>query len=292
MEGGFLLGSVFFCTFETKFTVMRNFLFVFALFSLVSCKQNKTEEKIPVEPNNGIGDGAVPPKALSFSENIEEAHNKTAFMMNEAVSFDINLEFGGNTRLEGTVSITSNSSKVRLDKADGTTVVYDGEQVYISPETAKKEGARFDIFTWQYFFAMPFKLTDPGTVWEAQEAKLLDSTKYKTAKLSFKSNVGDSPDDWYIIYKEPKTNRLKAAAYIVTFGSEQEKAEENPHAIVYSNYKNFADAELATEWSFHNWNSKDGFGEKLGEASISNVKFFSPKDGFFNAPEDSKTVEK
>lgn len=271
---------------------MRNLLFIFTLFSLISCKQNNTEEKIPVEPDNGIGDGATPPKVFSFSENIEEAHNKTAFMMKEAVSFDINLNFGGNTRLEGTVSMTTNSSKVRVDKADGSVIVYDGENVYINPSSTKKEGARFDIFTWQYFFAMPFKLTDPGTVWEEQEPKMIDSTKYETAKLSFETNVGDSPDDWYIVYKDLQTNRLKAAAYIVTFGKEQEKAEEDPHAIVYSDYKSFEDVEIATKWSFHNWNSREGFGEKLGEATISNINFFSPETGFFKAPENSEILKR
>ncbi|SDR65797.1 DUF6503 family protein [Gramella sp. MAR_2010_147] len=271
---------------------MKKVSLLLMILTIIGCKQNNSEEKIPVEPNNGIGDGAVPPKALSFFENIEEAHNKTSFMMNEAVAFDINLNFGGSTRLEGTVSMTTNSSKVRLDKADGTSIVYDGEQVYISPKTSKKEGARFDIFTWQYFFAMPFKLTDPGTVWEEQEPKILDSLQYETAKLSFKSNVGDSPDDWYVVYKEPETNMLKAAAYIVTFSSEQEKAEEDPHAIVYANYQNFDKVAIPTQWSFHNWNKEDGFGEKLGEATISNVKFFSPEQDFFQAPNNSEVLSK
>ncbi len=271
---------------------MKPCMLLLIFLSIISCKQNNSEEKIPVEPDNGIGDGATPPKVFSFSENIEEAHNKTAFMMKEAVSYDINLEFGGKTRLEGTVSMTTNSSKVRLDKANGTSVIYDGEQVYITPDTAKADGARFDIFTWQYFFAMPFKLTDPGTVWEEKEPKMLDRTKYDTSRLSFESNVGDSPDDWYLIYKDPDTNRLKAAAYIVTFGTAQEKAEENPHAIVYSDYKNIKDVVMATRWSFHNWDSEEGFGKELGEAQISNIKFFSPEDDFFKAPKKAKNITK
>jgi len=270
---------------------MKNLTFLLIFLSIISCKQN-SEEKIPVEPDNGIGDGATPPKVFSFSENIEEAHNKTAFMMKEAVSFDINLKFGGNTRLEGTVSMTTNSSKVRLDKADGSVLVFDGENVYINPASAKKEGARFDIFTWQYFFAMPFKLTDPGTVWEKLEPKMIDSTKYDTARLSFETNVGDSPDDWYVVYKDLQTNRLKAAAYIVTFGQNQEKAEEDPHAIIYSDYKSVENVEIATKWSFHNWNSQEGFGEKLGEATISNINFFSPKTDFFEASENSEILKK
>lgn len=271
---------------------MKKLTFLLIFLSILSCKQNNTEEKLPVEPEHGIGDGARSPKVFSFSENIEEAHNKTAFMMKEAVSFDINLKFGGNTRLEGTVNMTTNSSKVRLDKADGSVLVFDGENVYINPSSAKTEGARFDIFTWHYFFAMPFKLTDPGTVWEELESKTIDSIEYETAKLSFEPNVGDSPDDWYVIYKDSKTNRLKAAAYIVTFGKEQEKAEEDPHAIVYSDYKSVENVEIATKWSFHNWDSQDGVGEKLGEATISNINFFSPENDFFEAPENSETLKR
>lgn len=271
---------------------MKKLTFLFIFLSILSCKQNTAEEKIPVEPDHGIGDGARPPKVFSFSENIEEAHNKTAFKMKEAVSFDINLKFGGNTRLEGKVSMTTNSSKVRLDKADGSVIIFDSKKVYISPKTAKKEGARFDVFTWQYFFAIPFKLTDPGTVWENLDSKMIDSTKYETAKLSFESNIGDSPDDWYIIYKDPTTNRLKAAAYIVTFGKEQEKAEEDPHAIIYSDYKSIEGIDFATKWSFQNWNSEDGFGEKLGEANISNITFFSPESDYFKAPRNSEIVKR
>ncbi len=271
---------------------MKKFSFLFTILLLISCKQNNSEDKIPVEPDNGIGNGATPPKVFSFSENIEEAHNKAAFMNKKAVSFDIDLEFGGNTRLNGKVSMTTNSTKVRLDKPDGTSIIYDGENVFISPESAETKGARFDIFTWQYFFAMPFKLTDPGTVWEEQQDRMLDSTSYKTAKLTFESNVGDSPDDWYVVYKDPETSRLKAAAYIVTFSKDQEKAEEDPHAIVYSNYETVQNVSFATGWSFHNWNQENGFGEKLGEASIKNLKFFDPEADYFAVPENSKQIDR
>ena len=271
---------------------MKKFSFLLAFLLVISCKQNTSEKNIPVEPDNGIGDGATPPPVLSFSENIEEAHNKAAFMTRKAISFDILLKFGGNTRLDGKVSMTTNSSKVRLDKSDGTSIIYDGKEVYITPATAKAESARFDIFTWQYFFAMPFKLTDSGTVWERQGPQILDSLQYETARLSFEPNVGDSPDDWYIIYKDPETNRLKAAAYIVTFSKEREKAEEDPHAIVYSNYKTYENVALATNWSFHNWHEENGLGDKLGEATLSNFKFFEPEEGYFEAPDNAKTVKK
>ena len=271
---------------------MKNLSVLFLFLILFSCKENTSDKPIPVEPDNGIGDGATPPPALSFSENIEEAHNKPAFMNQKAVSFDIELLFGGEVRLQGKVSMTTNSTRVRVDKSDGSSLIYDGNEVFISPESAKTEGARFDIFTWQYFFAMPFKLTDPGTVWEEQPSRNLDSLNYETARLSFKSNTGDSPDDWYIIYKDTETNRLKAAAYIVTFSKDKEEAEKDPHAIVYSDYKTVENVPLATKWSFHNWSNEDGFGKEIGEARISNIRFFDPEKSYFEVPEDSKPVKK
>lgn len=271
---------------------MKKLILLFLVLSIFSCKNTNSEEKISVEPNNGIGDGATPPQPLSFSENIEEAHNKAAFRMNEAVSFDIDLQFGGKQRLKGKVSMTTNSSRVRVDKADGSSIIYDGEHIAMTPESASAEGARFDIFTWQYFFALPFKLTDPGTVWEEGAMKTLDSVQYQTAKLSFKINVGDSPDDWYVIYQDPETKFLKAAAYIVTFNVEKKEAEQNPHAIVYSDFEAVDQVSVARTWSFHNWNESEGFGEKLGEAKISNLQFFTPEADHFKIPKNSKKVEK
>ena len=269
---------------------MKRYLLLLSCFLILSCNQNQKKERISVEPEHGIGDGATPPKVMSFSENIEEAHNKPAFMNHKAVHLNIKLKFAGNERLSGKLSMTVNSGKVRLDKSDGSTIIYNGDQVYISPENANMKGARFDIFTWQYFFAMPFKLTDPGTIWETQATRELNGQEYDTAQLSFAANTGDSPDDWYVIYKDPQTNRLKAAAYIVTFNTEQSKAEENPHAIVYSNYKMVDDVAIAAHWDFYNWNKENGLGEKLGEAEISNITFFDPPEGYFNKVENGIPV--
>lgn len=271
---------------------MKKLIFLCFAVSIFSCKNDTSEEKIPVEPNNGIGNGATPPKVFSFSENIEEAHNKTAFAMNEAISFDIDLNFGGSPRLQGTVSMTTNSSKVRVDRNNGSSIIYDGKKIAITPGDAEADGARFDIFTWQYFFALPFKLTDPGTVWEAGELRSLDSIEYKTAKLSFEDAIGDSPDDWYVIYQDPETRLLKAAAYIVTFNTNKQEAEQNPHAIVYSNFETVNQVSIASKWSFHNWSETDGFGKKIGEATLSNIKFFSPEEDDFRIPENSKNIEK
>ena len=275
---------------------MKNYILAIAILSLISCKNETQNEKdkeevIMTEPDGGIGDGAVSP-AVAFAQGIEKAHNKQDWNDKRAVSFDIQLSFGGQERLNGKVTSLTNSSKIRIDKKGGAQLIYDGNEVYLCPADAEAEGARFDMFTWQYFFAIPFKLTDPGTKWEAMETVQLNGNPYDVGKLSFANNVGDAPDDWYVVYQERKSGLLHAAAYIVTFGTAQDKAEENPHAIVYSEYKVVEGIPVATKWSFHNWSRTTGFGDKIGEASITNVVFFNAEDSLFNEPKNSLVINK
>lgn len=276
---------------------MKNLILICSILFLVGCKEeqkkeNNSDEVIMSEPDGGIGKGAVSP-AVAFAQGIESAHNKTEWNANKAVSFDIALTFGGQERLNGKVTSLTNSTKVRVDKNNNTQLIYDGKNAYLCPADAEPKGARFDMFTWQYFFAIPFKLTDPGTKWETLDSVEMNGNKFDVGRLSFGENIGDAPDDWYVVYQERETGLLHAAGYIVTFGNgDQEKAEQNPHAIVYSEYEVVDGIPIATKWSFHNWNLKDGFGEKIGEASISNITFFNAEDKLFEQPEDSRVIEK
>lgn len=275
---------------------MKQFLVFLSLLTIFGCKQNQNtasseNEKVTTEPVGSTGNKVVSP-AVTFAQSIENAHDKQAWKAKNAVSFDIELSFGGQQRFAAKITSLTNSTKVRIDKEDGSMLLYDGKKVYLSPADANDKGARFDMFTWQYFFAIPFKLTDPGTHWELLDSLQIDSTAYATGKLTFGQNTGDAPDDWYVIYQEPKTGLLHAAAYIVTLGKKKEKAEENPHAIVYKAYKKVDGIPLATKWTFHDWDKENGIGKQIGDATISNIQFSDAKDAFFTQPEDSKLIEK
>ncbi|MFO8147380.1 MAG: DUF6503 family protein [Gillisia sp.] len=273
---------------------MKRTLLALSTMLVFGCNQNEkketlADEKIITESDSGTEDGAVSP-AVAFAQNIENAHNKETWNSNKAVAFDIDLTFGGNPRFSGKITSLTNSTKIRIDKKDGTKLIYDGEEVFLCPKIAEEKGARFDMFTWQYFFALPFKLTDPGTNWELMEPQQIEGGSFNRAKLTFENQIGESPKDWYVIYQEPETELLHAAAYIVTFGTETEKAEENPHLIVYKDYIVMDGVPFATTWTFHNWNENDGIGEQIGQAKLSNINFFNPEDKLFAKPEDSKII--
>ncbi len=228
--------------------------------------------------------------SLPIVEALESAHKVDIFKQKKAVSFDIELYFGGSKRLDGTIISTTGSDGIRIEREDGSILGYDGEKVWLSPASAEEGGARFAVFTWQYFFMAPFKFSDPGTNWEDLGDKPLDGAPHATAKLTFDTGTGDAPDDWYVAYKDKETDLLDALAYIVTFRASQEKAEEEPHAISYHNYEEVDGIPIAKEWKFWLWTDEKGISDQLGEASISNVKFVEVEEGYFTAPKDSKEV--
>lgn len=222
----------------------------------------------------------------TFAEQVETAHQKSDFLEKKAIRFNLLLSFGGKERLNGTLTLLTHSGKGRIDYADGKRIIYDGSAVYYSPEVGTEEKAEFAAYTWSYFFLLPYKLSDPGTRWTEFSDKELQGKIHKVEKLSFTSGTGGSSDDWYILYADPKTNLLHAAAYIVTAGQSTAEAEKDPHAIEYLDYRTIEDIPVATRWNFWAWRQGKGFTKKLGEATLSQIRFTEVKEDFFT-PGDS-----
>jgi len=281
---------------------MKRILMILVSIAILSCNQTKkedikqpetiVEEVTPVESDGGIGDGA---SSISdhLLKSIEKAHKKDRFLSHKAVSFYIKVLFNGKEYLDGKITMLTNSSKIRIDKKDDSKLIYDGENVYLCPADANDQRARFDIFTWTYFFGLPYKLSDPGTKWEMQDDRMLNAIPHSTAKLTFEAGTGDAPDDWYVIYADSATKSLKAASYIVTFGNDGDltKAEADPHAIQYKDFIQIDQIPFATKWEFYGWTSEKGMTDKLGEATITDITFLEDEQKLFDDPENSKIID-
>lgn len=225
-----------------------------------------------------------------FVKQVEQAFNTPIFHKQELISFDIDLAFGGKSSLKVQVISATNSGKIKLIKEDGTVLVFDGDKVWITPEENNNSKARFDIFTWQYFFMAPFKMSDGGTKWmDLGKQPYTINKKLEASQLTFENGIGDASGDYYVVYKDEQ-NLIKAMGYIVTFGGKSlADAEENAHAIVYSDYAKVDGVVFAEKWAFHNWNKGDGITDQIGEAGISNIKFLKNSEVDFSKP--SKAVE-
>ena len=258
--------------------------FVICIFFSFSCQNKKqsSQKQITSFSEN------------SFVSNIEMAHNKKDFMQKKAVRFDIKFVFGERSS-NIMVTMLTNSSKIRIDKEDSISIVYDGEKVFITPPDTTSEAykrARFDIFTWSYFFAIPYKLNDSGTKWKILEEETLNNQTYSTAKLSFEKEIGDSPEDWYLLYADKETNRLEVMVYIVTYSKSYEEANKKPGAIRYEKYTSIENIPFATQWTFWNWNKEEGPNNQKGTAYISNIQFVDIDEGYFQTPSRYKIIKR
>lgn len=284
---------------------LNNVLVVLMLSAaLMACGTKKSEQD---ESSSSAVDSTetaaqTTTKVDLFIQSIEEAHQKAKIKQKEVIQFDLNLSFGGKTKFNGSIVMTPSGNLIKM-KDSARTLIWDGNDVLISPDSANTEGARFSVLTWSYFFAAAYKLSDPGAQMKLLGEKSLknlavenaDSTgfNYDAARLYFGDEVGDSPDDWYIVYKDKETNLLAAMAYIVTFGGKsKEKAEETPHLITYEAYADVEGIPIATQWNFWTWNQEGEMGKLLGEARLTNIKFIKQTTDLFKTAGNTKRVEK
>ncbi|MDA8018707.1 MAG: hypothetical protein MPN21_14795 [Thermoanaerobaculia bacterium] len=237
---------------------------------------------------------AALPASADWVGKIESAHNKETYSQQGALTADLVVEFGGSTLIDGRLVMDTPGGKTRIELTGGehagSVMGFDGSEAWLAPADSAFRGARFHVLTWSYFLAAPMKLSDAGTHVQPQgELPFLDGTKLAAAKLTFGDGVGDSPDDWYLLYRDRDTKRLAGMAYIVTFGKSQEKAEEEPHAIVYSGWEEVNGVWLSTEWTFYDWTREKGvFGDPVGHVKLRNLRFVQFSADAFKAPEGAK----
>lgn len=275
---------------------MRIIPLIIALGLIVSCQSKKSNaaQEAPTAMTSTISEAkeAKVPEGNLFTNSIEAAHKKQAYLEKDMLQFDIQVSFGGNIILDATLTQYTDGSKIRIDNRDQSYIVFDGDQVLMSPANANAGMARFHIFTWSYFLNLPYKLNDKGTIWSEVTNRVWgEAQTFTSSKLTFNNGVGDAPDDWYIVYKHPNTDILEGAAYIVTFGKVVAEAEKEPHAIKYDNFQYVADIPIATNWTFHMWEEAKGYGDKIGEATISNISFLDKNASLFQQPDSFQVVK-
>jgi hypothetical protein len=224
-----------------------------------------------------------------FTAPIEQAHADSVWQQKEALSAGLAVRFGGRTSLKGRMLMATDMGRVRMELGGDTVAVFDGSTAWVAPDSAALPRARFHLLTWPYFAAAPHKLRDPGTRLEergempVQHAAVAD-TAMPAARLTFDPGTGDSPDDWYMLYRDPQSGRLAAMGYVVTYGHATAE-EATPHAVTYGGYQDVEGVPVPTEWTFYNWSEARGpHGEPIGQVLLQNPRFTTPPDSAFTRP--------
>ena len=259
------------------------------LFSLVifvsACSQNENDMSQSANTSDTLNMRAD----HAFASPIEEAHHMSQWNDKGALKTDLKLSLGPNVT-EATLYMETKGPGIRIELGKDTAAIYDGKEMYAMPSDSAVNP--FTLKTWAYFLKVPYKLNDPGTMIKDQQAAKMQDKMYDRAKMTFKPGTGDTPNDWYILYRDQQNNRLRAMAYIVTYGSTADEANKNPHAISYENYQMVEGIPVATTWKFWGWNSDEGFSEQpLGEANLTNIEFMEPRS-LFKAPKEANRMKR
>ncbi len=99
-----------------------------------------------------------------------------------------------------------------------------------------------------YWFAMMFKLSDPGANHKMLPSRTVDGIAYKVVEMTFGTDIGESSKDRYLLYVNPKTNRIdqflyNATGFGVTEPSLMKLKYEKVNGIYLSTYRKYAPAD-------------------------------------------------
>lgn len=137
------------------------------------------------------------------------------------------------------VTVEQSRRRAYLDFPDhGARITWDGEKAW-SENWKSSHPPRFVALLSYYFANLPWLTLDPGVNLSPPGRDRLgdDPTEYLTVKMTFDPGVGDTPDDYYLLYIHPETYRLRGARFTVTYADLLPPGvEEIEESIVYEEF--------------------------------------------------------
>lgn len=187
-----------------------------------------------------------------------------------------NWPFGKKAPLTDLHRVDLQNRKVLIE-GDKYRLGFDGDEVWVENPKALGTPADFYYATPYYFSLVPFVFTDPGTILEDQGPVTFQNTLYQAVKVTYESGIGDTPEDYYVLYLDPESYEVKMMSYIVSFPAfrnGKQVQELEPHVIVYRDYQEVEGLKMPHSFAFYNWNEgMIDLGEKpRGEAQFSQLK--------------------
>ena len=196
---------------------MKKILLLLFFTVFISCKDNSTKKE------------SKEIKKENFPSEIAKIFEKhggiNAWRKQKTLSFNLG-EDAHTVDLHSRKTVVSNS-KYSLG--------FDGKNIWVSDTTLYKKDPKFYYNLYFYFYAMPFVLADDGIIYEKTSPITFEGKEYSGYKISYKANVGTSPDDNYKIYYNPETYKMEWLAYTVTFKSK--KPSEKYNLIRYNSWE-------------------------------------------------------
>jgi len=202
---------------------MKNILLMITMVSiLVACKNEQKKEIVQKDEIEEV----KYPKAISKVFETHGGLNQWKEM--KTLSFTLNNE---------AYTVDLPSRRIVLNSPNYS-LGFDGKEVWLKQQdsVAFKGNPDFYYNLYFYFYAMPFVLADDGIVYSETKPLTFEGVTYPGVKISYKANVGTSPDDNYFIFYHPETKQMAWLGYTVTFFSKE--STDNYSLIRYSDWEN------------------------------------------------------
>ncbi len=135
------------------------------------------------------------------------------------VSFEDSFRPPDGSPMTSRVTVEQGARRAYLDFPEmGARIAWDGEKAW-SENWQGPFPPRFVALLSYYFLNLPWLAADPGVnLSEPGTGRLWDDpTEYITVTMTFEPGVGNTPDDYYILYIDPNSYRLRAAELSVTY---------------------------------------------------------------------------
>jgi hypothetical protein len=240
-------------------------LIALCLVTFITCKQSENEKTIE---STDYKEETLDVTTFRYPESITkvfDAHGGIDhWNQAEALVFEIEKE-GGNEK-----TTTDLKSRKALIEAPDYTIGFNGEEVWITEKdtTTFKSKPEFYYNLMFYFYAMPFVLADDGITYTNVAPLVFKEKSYPGIKVSYDAGVGVSPEDEYILYYDPETNKMTWLAYTVTYFTNEKSTAW--HFIRYSDWQEVNGFQLPKTLE---WYEADGF--KIGEKKDKVISFIN-----------------
>lgn len=195
-----------------------------------------------------------------------------------SVSFTDEWSFPGSPMtMKANIIVEQGNRRVRMDYPDANASIgWDGEQCW-SLNWQMPSPPRFLPQLNYYFLNLPWLMKDPGVVLSqpARERVFDDPVEYIAIRVTYEAGVGDTPDDYYVLYIHPDTYRLAGCRYVVTYpGLVPRGMEHTPeHILLYEEFATVNGLVVPTAYTIYETNR-----DEYAACKITNWSFDKPFD--------------
>jgi hypothetical protein len=170
-----------------------------------------------------------------------------------------------------------------------------GQEAWIHPAKADLDiNARFWALTPYYFIGMPFVLADSGVNLERLDDQQLLGETYQMVKVTFEDEAGDAPDDYYVMYFNPDTHKVRALRYVVSYpGFFPDGGHSDEKLMLFEGEQTVEGITFAEHFPTHAWDAEAGEpGDKVTAIELTDVEFRPETEAdFFELPSGAEVVE-